>query len=80
MDDKRSSRGGKSQRREKKKKIREEKGRRKRIRGEKGSVERNPGAPNEKKNAKHGVFPMFWVSGGSKVGSLKWRARHHMVG
>ena len=66
------SRGGKSQRRERKKKENQRREREKRKEEERRSEKRksqkkvDAGVRKGRKVAKHCVFPMFWGSGGSK--------------
>jgi len=78
-----SIRGGKSQRRErKKKKIREEKVLRERVRRKKSQAREKveQGPRKGRKVWKDCVFHCLVVPAGRKVGSLKWRARSHVVG
>jgi hypothetical protein len=79
------SRGGKSQRRERKKKENQRREREKRKEEERRSEKRksqkkvDAGVRKGRKVAKHCVFPMFGALEGRKVGSLKPRARSHLV-
>ena len=59
--------------------VREEKSRSEKTRNGESQKKKDAGAPKGREVAIHCVFPMIWVSGRSKVTSLKRRVRSQLA-